>query len=151
MMTYDDVLLCGCKMAAIGRILYLCACVLGVSCAEQPAFTFTLDGADWMLRDANGNVTNVAAEVPGQAHVDLMYVRRTARDLHAAHVCNVSMMTCFICCLEATFTLLYPCMHCRRAGIIGDPYCEFSVTNWNQTWPDLIKYGPVWMSRAFHN
>lgn len=113
-MTYDDVLLCGCKMAAIGRILYLCACVLGVSCAEQPAFTFTLDGADWMLRDANGNVTNVAAEVPGQAHVDLMYVRQTARDLHAAHVCNVSMMTCFICCLEATH--LHCCILVCTAG-----------------------------------
>lgn len=116
MMTDDDV--CGCKMAAIGRVFYLC--VLGLSCAQQAPFTFKLDGADWMLRDANGNVTNVAAEVPGQAHVDLMYVRQTARDLHAAHVCNISTMMCFIiCCLEAMHLhcCILPCTAGRLASL----------------------------------
>ena len=115
MMTYDDVLLCGCKMAAIGRIFYLF--LLGLSCAQQAPFTFKLDGADWMLRDANGNVTNVAAEVPGQAHVDLMYVCTadcTRPACCARDMCNVSTMTCFISCLEAMH--LHCCILVCTAG-----------------------------------
>lgn len=69
-------------MAAIARVLLVS--VFGLSCATEVPLTFKIDGVDWMLRDASGNVTNVAAEVPGQAHLDLMYANCTP------HTCAMS-------------------------------------------------------------
>lgn len=73
----------GYKMAAISRIFLMC--VLSLSFGQEVPLTIELDGVDWMLRDASGNVTNVGAVVPGQAHLDLMYVK-----LHATSTGAVS-------------------------------------------------------------
>ena len=59
-------------MAAIGRVAILF--LLGLSCGQEAPLTIDLDGNDWILRDASGNVSNVGAVVPGQAHLDLLYV-----------------------------------------------------------------------------
>ena len=50
---------------------FLLLCIASSGLATSPT-RVNLTGTDWVIRNDQGNVTNVSATVPGQVHLDLL-------------------------------------------------------------------------------
>lgn len=101
------VLLTGTMWKGSLTVLLYCS-LLRLSQGDQREIS--LNGDDWTISNSQGNVTNLQATVPGQVHLDLLWVGPLVYTLMILYVWNAA----FLC-----LSLLH-----RRHKLIEEPYCK---------------------------